>query len=143
MGTNYYLRYNICDCCDRYDEIHVGKSSFGWSFSFHAIDDYIDMKLMDPKHLLADSPEQKIIIDSYKKWQQFINTYVVHLQTAKIYDEYGTEESPQSFYKLVEDKLGGKNHAYEMKNDPQYSHVYSNRDFIDEDGHSFSKHEFS
>jgi hypothetical protein len=26
MGTNYYARYNACECCGRYDEAHIGKS---------------------------------------------------------------------------------------------------------------------
>jgi hypothetical protein len=29
MGTNFYVRYNVCECCDRSDELHVGKSSSG------------------------------------------------------------------------------------------------------------------
>jgi len=29
MGTNYYVHYNICECCDRFDELHIGKSSSG------------------------------------------------------------------------------------------------------------------
>lgn len=36
MGTNFYYRTNICTCCDRYDEAHVGKNSGGWSFAFRA-----------------------------------------------------------------------------------------------------------
>ena len=36
MGTNYYVAKNYCECCDRYDqEYHIGKSSYGWSFTFH------------------------------------------------------------------------------------------------------------
>ncbi len=34
MGTNYYIRTNICKCCGRYDEQHIGKKSYGWKFSF-------------------------------------------------------------------------------------------------------------
>lgn len=35
MGTNYYVAKNKCDCCKRYDkEYHIGKSSWGWSFTF-------------------------------------------------------------------------------------------------------------
>lgn len=37
MGTNYYLRENCCDHCNRWDELHIGKSSFGWCFSLHII----------------------------------------------------------------------------------------------------------
>ena len=35
MGTNYYLYYNVCECCGRQDSIHIGKSSCGWRFLFH------------------------------------------------------------------------------------------------------------
>lgn len=34
MGTNFHYRTNICGHCDRYQEIHVGKRSAGWSFAF-------------------------------------------------------------------------------------------------------------
>ena len=26
MSTNYYARYNICECCGRYDEMHIGST---------------------------------------------------------------------------------------------------------------------
>ena len=35
MGTNYYLRENVCEACDRFDELHIGKSSAGWCFTLH------------------------------------------------------------------------------------------------------------
>ena len=35
MGTNYYLKKNVCRCCGRGDEIHIGKSSGGWCFALH------------------------------------------------------------------------------------------------------------
>ena len=34
MGTNYYAKLNYCKECGRGDEIHLGKSSMGWKFSF-------------------------------------------------------------------------------------------------------------
>ena len=34
MGTNYYLRKNVCKECGRYDETHIGKASYGWKFLF-------------------------------------------------------------------------------------------------------------
>lgn len=38
MGTNYYWRQQISGGWDRkYEEIHVGKNSIGWSFGFHAV----------------------------------------------------------------------------------------------------------
>jgi hypothetical protein len=34
VGTNFFYRTNICDHCDRYQDIHVGKRSAGWSLAF-------------------------------------------------------------------------------------------------------------
>ncbi|WP_433731062.1 hypothetical protein ACQP2Y_21720 [Actinoplanes sp. CA-051413] len=34
MGTNFFYRTNVCGHCDRYQEVHVGKRSAGWSFGF-------------------------------------------------------------------------------------------------------------
>jgi len=85
MGTNYYHHTNICEHCGRLDTIHIGKSSFGWTFSFHATDN----------------------IRSWKNWQEA-------LQQGKIVDEYDREVSLDDFIKLVEDKqkiLGALNHA--------------------------------
>ena len=44
MGTNYYWHEpdtNKCEHCGRYDEgeiTHIGKSSYGWTFTFHGTD---------------------------------------------------------------------------------------------------------
>ena len=37
MGTNYYMIENKCECCDRYDSTHIGKSSAGWTFTFNGL----------------------------------------------------------------------------------------------------------
>ena len=39
MGTNYYLRSNCCEHCNRYDDLHIGKQSIGWKFIFQAYKD--------------------------------------------------------------------------------------------------------
>ncbi len=144
MGTNYYLRYNMCKCCSRYDQIHIGKSSWGWSFTFHAPDEWIDMRKLDPKFALAEEgSDYNLQISSYKEWKEFFEKYVTEYETAKIFDEYGTEISLEEFYKMVETKKGGKNHAREMATDPKYSSTHDpKRDFIDKEGNSFSRVEF-
>lgn len=35
MGTNYYLTMDACPTCGRGEEIHIGKSSWGWCFLLH------------------------------------------------------------------------------------------------------------
>jgi hypothetical protein len=38
MGTNYYLHRDTCSCCGRAsDELHIGKSSYGWCFGLQVL----------------------------------------------------------------------------------------------------------
>jgi len=85
MGTNYYLkqtgRKRECTCCHRpfeKIELHIGKRSAGWEFSFQGYKG----------------------IRSKKDWVERINTadasYVIE-------DEYGRRFTPEEFLKLVED----------------------------------------
>ena len=65
MGTNYYLRTNICEDCGRYDETHVGKSSCGWKFSLHVFrpvdeDDEQGPTCLKDWRLLWDDPKNQI-----------------------------------------------------------------------------------
>lgn len=40
MGTNYYLKLDACPHCQRpARELHIGKSSAGWCFGLHVIED--------------------------------------------------------------------------------------------------------
>lgn len=79
MGTNYYLRTNICECCNRYDERHIGKSSSGWHFSLR-IYQYDDVSIQS----LADWQEE---------WKK-----------GKIYNEYGHEVTPSEMLKNITER---------------------------------------
>jgi hypothetical protein len=74
MGTNYYVRENICDCCGRYDEIHIGKSSGGWCFT---------LRIYPSKG-----------INDLKDWIPF-------LQGKKIFNEYDEEVSYQKLMDTI------------------------------------------
>ncbi len=94
MGTNYYAKYLECDRCNRYEEIHIGKSSSGWQFSFHSNDD----------------------IRSYKEWIEFLEE-----NNAVITDEYGDVISLKKFKELVESKQDEKhNHSEEYTEGGSY-----------------------
>jgi len=88
MGTNYYAREKICkECGCAKKETHIGKSSFGWTFSFCATDE----------------------IRSFKEWVAFLKQDGI-----KICDEYGEDISLKDFIKLVNSKKNEKhNHAKE------------------------------
>jgi len=95
MGTNYYVNNNYCEHCKRFDDSeHIGKSSFGWQFSFHATFE----------------------IKSYKQWLEYLEDKI-------IVDEYGEIISLEDFKKMVEEKKDGKNHTIECKSNP-YDHSF-------------------
>jgi hypothetical protein len=125
MGTNYYLRTNICKCCGRYDEVHIGKSSAGWTFSFQGFrDEYNTLKRA---------------VKSYKEWLEI-------LPGGEIFDECGEKLSLDEFKKLVEGKRP-KEWLPENLNHTTYCRInhpeYARECWLDEEGNSFSSGEFS
>ena len=146
MGTNYYIRYNQCDCCGRYNEFHIGKSSLGWEFTFHSIrDTMVLISSFDPKNALLNNHDY-LIIESFQDWKQFIEKYVIKYKTVKIYDEYKDEKSARFLFDLIKSKQGGKNHAEyvnrEYSSDSQ-GLQYNHGDYVDDEGYSFSPEDFS
>jgi len=79
MGTNYYAIRDVCPTCKHVaTRLHVGKSSVGWKFCFHAID-YLELK-------------------SYRQWMDYIS------ECGAIFDEYDRELTLDEFKELVESK---------------------------------------
>jgi len=124
MGTNYYVATNHCECCDRYDEeYHIGKSSYGWAFSFRGY-----------------RPERLV---SWKQWKEFLKDKI-------IMDEYRERIDYDWFVQFIEKEkapgfvnpTGRKNliHNDEGRASNWFSPEY---DWDDEDGYSFSSREFS
>ena len=68
MGTNYFLRYNQCEHCGRYDEKHIGKSSAGWCFGLHVYPEERINTLNDWK-ILFSQPNAKI----YNEYHELIS----------------------------------------------------------------------
>ena len=95
MGTNYYARVEPCKTCGvPKQEIHIGKSSAGWTFTFHATED----------------------IRSYKDWLKFLSSKEI-----RIFDEYDREVSLKKFKDLVESKRNEEhNHAKEYSGGGSY-----------------------
>lgn len=78
MGTNYYTKINICPTCKRAEEeVHLGKSSFGWKFLFQ----YNGGKFYKNVHEM-------------KKW----------LSNKVIKNEYGEIVPCNEFWKMVKEK---------------------------------------
>lgn len=126
MGTNYYVAENRCDCCQRYDRTHhIGKSSWGWSFSFRGYPEYN--------------------LTSWQAWREF-------LRDRQIVDEYGDFIDYGDFCHMVEtvkapgfvrdDGHQNLQHNAEGKKEPRpwFNPKY---DWDDPQGYSFSDREFS
>ena len=124
MGTNYYVAKNLCECCDRYDkEYHIGKSSYGWAFTFQGY------------------PAERLT--SWKAWKEFLKNQI-------IMDEYGERIYYDWFVQFIEgpkaptfvNPRGRKNlqHNDECKKDYYYNPEYN---WDDEDGYAFSTRNFS
>lgn len=82
MGTNYYLHTDFCPCCGKpREEVHLGKTSYGWKFLFH---------------------KTKQVYD-YKSFCNFIKQGI-------IYDEYGDKHSSLDMLDLVDSFQNDKEH---------------------------------
>ena len=126
MGTNYYVAKNLCECCNRYDEeYHIGKASYGWTFSFQG---YRAERLV-----------------SWRAWKEFLKDKV-------IVDEYGERTNYDWFVDYIEGNKspgyvredGHKNlqHNEQGKIDKRPWFNPEN-DWDDEDGYAFCAREFS
>lgn len=83
MGTNFYARIGVCKhCLAPKQEVHIGKSSIGWTFGFQSTDE----------------------IRSYKAWLKQLKK-----SNVEIYDEYGKRWCINDFKELVENKRTEKN----------------------------------
>lgn len=123
MSTNFYHRFNECECCGRYDERHIGKRSGGWEFSFRAYTD----------------EEGKPFAVSWQNWKAI-------LKKGRIFDEYGKEVTYDEFVADVEESKGKTNHYDYVKGAPQYREYgmdFLRGEFKDSEGWSFSGEAFS
>lgn len=123
MGTNYYAVRNGCEHCHRGDDqLHIGKSSAGWSFSFQA---YCQVETWDEKP-----------IDSWERWQE-----VLQSDDVVIRDEYEEIVTFDELAALVAGKIDEKlNHTTYMRvHHPQSAEGCT----LDGDGYSFSTGDFS
>ena len=99
MGTNYYAIIDCCDKCGRgSDEMHIGKSSGGWPFSLHVIED--------------------LGLDSWAKWKDFLikNQYPIR-------NEYGERVALDFLDDLIVSKRGCANEPHVLqayKERPKY-----------------------
>ena len=86
MGTNYYAVKKKPRIVKVYDEIHLGKSSVGWKFSFQRQPEY------------------------YNNYEEFEN-FILNNKDFIVKDEYGHVIKPEDLLELIKQKQKEKNHA--------------------------------
>lgn len=85
MGTNYYWRDQPCGTCRRFEQVHVGKQSGGWSFLFRAW----PHQLMDVNHPGWGFEPQSLFgfpVLSRADWRTVFTT-----RDGQLWDEYGKQ----------------------------------------------------
>jgi len=104
MGTNYYTRKKECKECGRYEKIHLGKSSFGWQFSFqyNGGQYYKNLKEM-------------------KEW----------LKGRNIWDEYSEQIMQKDFWKMIKEKQIDTNSNHASENPSETEKVIDGYSFSD------------
>ena len=76
MGTNYYAVKKKPRIVKIHDEIHLGKSSYGWKFAFQ---------------------------EQYHNFEEF-KDFILNNKEYIIKDEYGRKIKPQELLDLIEEK---------------------------------------
>ena len=85
MGTNYYIKVDICKSCKRFTEIHIGKSSHGWRFNVEIHEGYYN---------------------SEKSFLSFIERKDIEIR-----DEYGRKITTNYIKALIKAKKNDKAHS--------------------------------
>lgn len=125
MGTNYYHRYDHCECCGRYDERHICKSLR--TFRGYRPD--------------PDWPDEFTgpLLATWQQWKAEL------LKGGEVWDEYGRREETAAFIEAVEaTKPEHRRRQYDWMVEHARDYGLSlGRDWLDPEGFSFAEGEFS
>lgn len=129
MGTNYYVDDDpTCNNPAHTKVLHIGKSSRGWKFGFHAI------------------PDHQPPLTSWAAWREF-------LAVRPIRDEYGQRLTFAAFTRVVEDRATASGTTRpicrveptlaEIQRGYGGRYIRSDKNFHDDDGFDFYDGDFS
>lgn len=98
MGTNYYVKVppscgGKCPDHCHVSEIHLGKSSAGWTFTFRA---YPEARVLEG---------MPFPVTNFEAWRRL-------LDLGEVVDEYGVQTDPETLMARIESKRGGQNTLY-------------------------------
>ncbi len=123
MGANYYVHYNECQCCARYDEMHVGKSGT-----------MVQAHVQQPDQ---DTPASPIgDIRSWADWRKWLAA-VPHTCWNEYHEQLTDEELIDTFERTTLDQRG-RQYRWVLEHDSDLS-----CDWLDEDGFSVCSRWFS
>lgn len=114
MGTNYYIKSNHCEKCDRFNRLHIGKSSSGWKFLFKS-------------HVKNENTPELM---SLNQWIEFLTD-----PDNEILDEYNENVNFKDFLKII---VGNSDW-----NTRSHTESADDRIYLDPEGFEFSENEFS
>lgn len=116
MGTNYYVRVpceNACEHCNGTKDVHLGKSSAGWAFTFRG----------NPDWDYTDSNIGRL---------EPLGAWINLALSGPIRTEAGTPLEFRDLVEIIWYKANGQKHALEYPS--EHDHFYR--------GHSFTTREF-
>jgi hypothetical protein len=117
MGTNFYHRTMICECCGRYDEAHICKSMLNFQ----------------------GYPDNPVPIVSWQDWKRAIQTPKTY-----VYDEYGVQILTDEFIAQVEATdpvVRRRQYDWVIEHGLQYG-ITTGEEWLDAEGFSFSSRDF-
>jgi len=127
MGTNYYLKFKERKI--NQPDLHIGKKSYGWQFSFqaHESDEYYDIPNLKSK----------------KEYESFLKKH-----KDEIFNEYNENISFDDFFDIVHSSMKNtknKNHTDYMFNEylKKYPYEDISDNFKDNEGYAFCLTDFS
>lgn len=125
MSTNFYHRYNLCECCGRFDERHVGKWT---SLQGYRRPDWYD----------DDQPFDEVL--SWADWKARLRA------GGELWDEYGKQWEVEKFIASMEGVPSeGRRRQYDWIREHGYPRGYLGKDddWLDPDGFSFCGRDFT
>jgi len=132
MGTNFYHRTNICKCCDRYDERHIGKS----------ITDFRGYRpeTTGPSYMPTVIDNGMPVILSWDDWKRELR------KGGEIWNEYGAKLDTEQFIADVEaTELAARRRQFDWVEAHGYNHRRidgTKPNWLDAHGFSFYDGEF-
>lgn len=140
MGTNYYWHDKPCGSCGRFEVMHVGKSSAGWSFAFRGYRHEL-MNAEFPEWGYDPSSPFGFPVVSRADWRKVFTE-----RPGELWNEYGNriDENPEAWLDRLEAPMAQQQEWEQGQRSRSRWHDEDDaRDWRDAEGFRFWGGEFS